>query len=439
MKHFALRRVSAIAVTAALLLTTVFSISIFANAATFSPRLTAPARTNKYYYSDKNIYYASGWGMPNCTAYAYGRAYEILGKEPKLSWYSAETWYDYNRNGGYYNYGRTPKVGAIACWCYNGGGHVAVVEQINSDGSMVLSNSGYNYLEFYLTYANKNDSNPGGNSWWTFQGYIYIIDSADVVDSEPAVEYKNGVYKVQVDSTLNMRSGAGTSNAYVTSVPNGAKLSVTQTKQAGGYTWGYTTYNNKSGWVALDYCVYVSEIPEETKAPATQPATQPATKAPATQPATKAPATQPATKAPATQPATKAPVTQPATKAPATQPATKAPVTQPATKAPATQPTKAPVTQPVTKAPATVATQKPVATTAPVTVPAPAKKKGLGIGDINSDGVISISDATMIQKYLSDSITLTSEQVGWCDFNFDGRVTIDDVTGIQRYASLKYD
>ena len=272
MKHFALRRVSAIAVTAALLLTTVFSISIFANAATFSPRLTAPARTNKYYYSDKNIYYASGWGMPNCTAYAYGRAYEILGKEPKLSWYSAETWYDYNRNGGYYNYGRTPKVGAIACWCYNGGGHVAVVEQINSDGSMVLSNSGYNYLEFYLTYANKNDSNPGGNSWWTFQGYIYIIDSADVVDSEPAVEYKNGVYKVQVDSTLNMRSGAGTSNAYVTSVPNGAKLSVTQTKQAGGYTWGYTTYNNKSGWVALDYCVYVSEIPEETKAPATQPA-----------------------------------------------------------------------------------------------------------------------------------------------------------------------
>ena len=399
MKHFALRRVSAIAVTAALLLTTVFSISIFANAATFSPRLTAPARTNKYYYSDKNIYYASGWGMPNCTAYAYGRAYEILGKEPKLSWYSAETWYDYNRNGGYYNYGRTPKVGAIACWCYNGGGHVAVVEQINSDGSMVLSNSGYNYLEFYLTYANKNDSNPGGNSWWTFQGYIYIIDSADVVDSEPAVEYKNGVYKVQVDSTLNMRSGAGTSNSYVTSVPNGAKLSVTQTKQAGGYTWGYTTYNNKSGWVALDYCVYVSEIPEETKAPATQPAT----------------------------------------KAPATQPATKAPATQPATKAPATQPTTAPVTQPVTKAPATVATQKPVATTAPATVPAPAKKKGLGIGDINSDGVISISDATMIQKYLSDSITLTSEQVGWCDFNFDGRVTIDDVTGIQRYASLKYD
>ena len=411
MKHFALRRVSAIAVTAALLLTTVFSISIFANAATFSPRLTAPARTNKYYYSDKNIYYASGWGMPNCTAYAYGRAYEILGKEPKLSWYSAETWYDYNRNGGYYNYGRTPKVGAIACWCYNGGGHVAVVEQINSDGSMVLSNSGYNYLEFYLTYANKNDSNPGGNSWWTFQGYIYIIDSADVVDSEPAVEYKNGVYKVQVDSTLNMRSGAGTSNAYVTSVPNGAKLSVTQTKQAGGYTWGYTTYNNKSGWVALDYCVYVSEIPEETKAPATQPATQPATKAPATQPATKAPATQPATKAPVTQPTT----------------------------APVTQPTTAPVTQPVTKAPATVATQKPVATTAPATVPAPAKKKGLGIGDINSDGVISISDATMIQKYLSDSITLTSEQVGWCDFNFDGRVTIDDVTGIQRYASLKYD
>lgn len=58
--------------------------------------------------------------MPNCTAYAYGRAYEILGSEPKLSWNNAEQWYDYNKSNGYYKYGQTPKVGAIAA------GHITV-------------------------------------------------------------------------------------------------------------------------------------------------------------------------------------------------------------------------------------------------------------------------------------------------------------------------
>lgn len=71
--------------------------------------------------------------MPNCTAYAYGRAYEILGSEPKLSWNNAEQWYGYNKANGYYKYGQTPKVGAIACWSYSyGGGHVAVVERLKT-------------------------------------------------------------------------------------------------------------------------------------------------------------------------------------------------------------------------------------------------------------------------------------------------------------------
>lgn len=81
--------------------------------------------------------------MPNCTAYAYGRAYEILGSEPKLSWNNAEQWYDYNKSNGYYKYGKDPKVGAIACWSYSyGGGHVAVVEKVEN-GVITLSNSAY--------------------------------------------------------------------------------------------------------------------------------------------------------------------------------------------------------------------------------------------------------------------------------------------------------
>lgn len=396
-----------------MLFVTVFSLSTFAKAATFSPRLSAPAKSNKYYYSDLNVYYRSGWGMPNCTAYAFGRAYEILGKEPNLSWYSAQYWYDHNRNGGYYKYGKTPKVGAIACWSYNGGGHVAVVEKIDADGTMTLSNSGWNYLEFYLTQANKNDANPGGNSWWTFQGYIYIIDSADV--SEPTVEYTKGVYKVQVDSTLNMRNGAGTNCTYVTSVPNNTTLNVTKVQTSGGYTWGYTTYNGKSGWVALDYCTYVSELPQETTAKATQPTTVKPTVAPTTVKPTVAPTTVKATEPEPTIPIPRGPVE------PEPEPTTVKPTVAPTTAAPTT-------VQPTTAAPTTV---QPTTAAAP-TVPA---KRGIGIGDVNSDGDITVTDATMIQKYLSNVMQLSSHEIALCDFNFDGQVTIDDVTSMQRFLA----
>ena len=88
-------------VTTAVLFTTLFSISVIANAAgttSFTPRLSAPDYSNKYYYNgDYNVFYKYGYGMPNCTAYAYGRAYEILGKEPKLSWNGAGQWYGYNQ------------------------------------------------------------------------------------------------------------------------------------------------------------------------------------------------------------------------------------------------------------------------------------------------------------------------------------------------------
>ena len=127
------KKVSAAVLTAVMLFVSVFSMSMIASAASFSPRLSAPSSSNKYYYSNLNVFYKYGYGMPNCTAYAYGRAYEILGSEPKLSWNNAEQWYGYNKSNGYYKYGQTPKVGAIACWSYNGGGgHVAVVEKVEN-------------------------------------------------------------------------------------------------------------------------------------------------------------------------------------------------------------------------------------------------------------------------------------------------------------------
>lgn len=292
------KKVSAAVLTAVMLFVSVFSMSMIASAASFSPRLSAPSSSNKYYYSNLNVFYKYGYGMPNCTAYAYGRAYEIFGSEPKLSWNNAEQWYDYNKSNGYYKYGQTPKVGAIACWSYNGGGgHVAVVEKVEN-GQITFSNSAWSGKEFYLSYASTSDKNAGGNSWWNFQGYIYLGDFSGSTSTTQAttkkVTYTTGTYKTNVDDYLKMRSGAGTSYSSMTFVPNNVTLNVTKVSTADGYTWGYTSYNGKTGWVALEFCTFVSS---STVQPTTAKATQPATTVPA---ATVQPTTVQATTAPVT-------------------------------------------------------------------------------------------------------------------------------------------
>ncbi len=391
MKRNLFKRISAVVVTTAVLFTTVFSLSIVTkvSAATFTPRLTAPSYDNKYYYNGNyNIFYSAGYGMPNCTCYAYGRAYEILGYEPDLSWGSAYMWYDYNRTYGYYDYGQTPRVGAICCWSYGSGGHVAVVEKIDSDGLMTISNSAYGSTNFYLTYAYTWDSNPGGNSYWNFQGYIYLLDEDEVIEpvttkpvattkptqpASQASDYETGYYTVDAQPYLNMRSGAGTNSNIIKAVPDNTVLNVTKTVYSGGIDWGYTTYKNTNGWVALGFCEYEGK-------------TQPTTVAPTTK------ATVPAT--------TVAPTTK------ATAPAT--------------------TVAPTTKAKPTI----PAPTAAPVVPTVPLSHGGRG--DVNGDGLISILDATLIQQYLAGLLDLSKTDVKWADFNCDDLVNIDDATALQR-------
>lgn len=139
----------------------------------FTPRLTAPNRSNSYYYSN-NVFYNSGYGMPNCTAYAWGRFYEILEQRPKLCTGNAGDWYPYNMKTNAYQYGREPQIGAVMCWSRPGGaGHVAIVEQINSDNSVVVSESAYRSWNFKVrTHTPPNYSNMLGSAY-KFQGFIY--------------------------------------------------------------------------------------------------------------------------------------------------------------------------------------------------------------------------------------------------------------------------
>ena len=139
----------------------------------FIPRTTAPTSDNRYYYAD-NPFYKAGYGMPNCTCYAWGRFYELCGEKPRLSLGNPENWYNYNDG---YERGKTPRLGAIALWAKgqvgnssDGAGHAAIVEQVNPDGSIVTSNSAWKSTNFYMK---AYDNTYYNGSAFTFLGFIY--------------------------------------------------------------------------------------------------------------------------------------------------------------------------------------------------------------------------------------------------------------------------
>lgn len=67
-----------------------------------------------------------------------------------------------------------------------------------------------------------------------------------------------------------------------------------------------------------------------------------------------------------------------------------------------------------------------------VTMYAQWTEKDLLLGDVNLDGIISINDATLLQKYLADLVTFNDEQMLVADVNQDGTINIIDVTTIQK-------
>lgn len=163
-----------------------------------------------------------GCALPNCTSYAWGRFYEITGERPKLLKRNAERWFGYDNKedraytcstngkvtdadykkmaehgeaGDGYKRGKEPKEGAVICWEGKDGkaGHVAIVEQVNADGSIITSESGWQSAKVWWTTERTNSNgNWGAGSGYIFQGFIYCpavtptassidVDKADVV------------------------------------------------------------------------------------------------------------------------------------------------------------------------------------------------------------------------------------------------------------------
>lgn len=153
----------------------------------FVPRLNDNGMKNNPFWYKNNPFYQAGYGLPNCTCYVWGRWWEITGIRPdKLSVGNGRDFYPEGAASGI-PHGQTPQLGAIACWEYVPGGHVAVVEQINSDGSIIISESGWGSWYFKTETLYPPDYTP---SWVKtiyggyLQGFLYLDTQPTPPDPE---------------------------------------------------------------------------------------------------------------------------------------------------------------------------------------------------------------------------------------------------------------
>lgn len=159
---------------------------------TFKPRLTRPEAGNKYYIRKSSGGYSNAIkGHPadaqndvlaNCVGYAYGRFNEIGGYNAckYLRPVNAELFIQYAEKDGL-TIEQTPSLGACMVWQGgstqqpgDGAGHVAIVEQINPDGSIITSESGYGAKKpFWTTHRERGSGNWGEkSSRYKFLGFI---------------------------------------------------------------------------------------------------------------------------------------------------------------------------------------------------------------------------------------------------------------------------
>lgn len=142
----------------------------------FEKRLTAPLENNPYYvktthggYNRCILIKENGCVLPNCVGYAWGRFCEEQNfKDCRLSRGDAKTWYSYSDG---YKRGQEPKLGAVLCYTNDKKGHVAIVEQVFKDKSILISESAYNGFYF----RTKIVEPPYKKSGYTFQGFIYSV------------------------------------------------------------------------------------------------------------------------------------------------------------------------------------------------------------------------------------------------------------------------
>lgn len=171
----------------------------------YEPRLEAPTTDNDFYFSNKNRLFSIG-NKYECTWYANGRVNEILSEAGSDKTFdihgNAGEWYDnfpeYSKKGELsgvsgVDHVMEAKPGAVVVWTggSKGYGHVAVVEEVRSDG-IVISEANYPHsienengkietifypyaqADTFTTFLSYDDVKE--RDALKFKGYIYTLD-----------------------------------------------------------------------------------------------------------------------------------------------------------------------------------------------------------------------------------------------------------------------
>lgn len=148
----------------------------------FKPRYTKPEAGNKYYIRKADGGYSDAiLGKPtdpdcnvlsNCVGMSYGRFNEVgeWGYCKYLRPVNAGDFMDFK---GDCETGFDPREGACMVWKKSGSaGHVASVEKVIDNDTVVTSESSYNGQAFYTKTRHRGDGNWEQNGY-TFKGFIY--------------------------------------------------------------------------------------------------------------------------------------------------------------------------------------------------------------------------------------------------------------------------
>lgn len=141
-----------------------------------------------------------GCVLPNCCGEVHGRCIETIGSDEMLCRGNAENYWAYTKDG--LPRSQTPQVGSIMCWRKgkagvgsDGAGHVAWVEEVNSHGDVLVSESGWtgtkaNGRYFRLRKLKRVNGTYALGVNYFFQGFIHVYDPDEIVP------VKHGIYRL---------------------------------------------------------------------------------------------------------------------------------------------------------------------------------------------------------------------------------------------------
>jgi len=120
--------------------------------------------------------------------------------------------------------------------------------------------TGYSFEPWHFRYLGttlaKSYKNSGAK---TLEAYYGVASSTKTPAPTKTVKGT-----ARTTANLNMRSGAGTSNRILLTIPNGKSVKLTGSKKSG---WYQVTYSSKTGWVSGTYLSNISMPSKSSKAP----------------------------------------------------------------------------------------------------------------------------------------------------------------------------